>query len=112
MISSLDVKGLVHSSVTRDGAKETRRSLLESSVDSDSEEVDNVHKESSSEYDEQRKYPQSSRRDDFVGRLTTTNSLSSQHIDVASHSDEGHDGDRLKTVTSASRSTLIVMVKN
>lgn len=83
---------------------------MEESVESDSEEVDNVHNESSSEYDEHRRSPLSTRKDD-LGRLTRTNSSpSSPDIDVASHGDEGHDGDRLKTVMSASLSTLIVMV--
>jgi hypothetical protein len=83
---------------------------MEESVESDSDEVDNVHKESSSEYDEHRRSPLSIRQDDF-GRLRTTNSSSSGDIDVASHGDDGHGGDRLKTVTSASLSTLIVMVE-
>ena len=101
------MKGLVHSSETRDGAKETRRSTSVESVDSDA--VDNVS--SSSEYDEQRRRPAGSKQDDLWGILTRTNSSSSEGIDGASQGEADHDGARLNTVMRASLSTLIVMVK-
>ncbi len=108
--SSRGVKGLVHSSVTNDGAKETRLSI-EESEESDSEDVEEVQTESSSEYDELRR-SSVSKHEDLFGRLTTTNSSSSEDIDVVSHGDDSHDGLRVRTVISASRSTLIVMVSS
>lgn len=94
----------MNESVTRVGAKDTRRSTAEeSSVESD--EVEEVHKESSSSvYDEHRRNPESTHG--LSGRLTTTNSSSSEDIVV----DNVHEGARLKTEMSASLSTLIVMV--
>ncbi len=75
----------------------------------ESESVEEVHKESSSQEDELRRRSGHSRKDDLPGRFTRTNS-SSYVINGSSHGDEGHDGAVLMTEIRASRSILIVMV--
>jgi hypothetical protein len=83
---------------------------MDSLSELESESVEEVHKESSSDSGEYRRRSGHCRQQDLSGRFTRTKSSSLNDIDGASQGEEGHDGAVLITEISASRSILIVMV--